>query len=818
MRKVLSLLLCVLLAHAARAGQPVSPIAYEVTVHPSEKVFHVSVRIEGVSAPNVDFAMPTWTPGYYSVVNFGKWVRNFKATAGDGKELKVEMPNSFTWRISPDKSGKEVNIQYDVAAVTDIIGAELQGSSITSQGAFINSPAVFGYVVGQTARPVTLEFKIPSRWRVATAMAARSDEKKSAALLPSFPPSRRIRRLTHLNASLLQQTFRAVSDAESDAAETSGVRVVSVRPEVGLAETLRPSLVAAAKKPGASPPTPPPAAGIPLNNQPTPTSYTAPNYDTLVDSPIVLGQFQRADLTLKMTGLAGTAPSQPAATTQPPSHPTACAVSLVVQGDSLAPDDWTKLATTVEKIAKAQIGMMQDVPANYLFIFRLNDKADEIGGLEHASSSVIVMPKKTLLENPFGAYTMAQMFFHQWNGKRIRPDYFNNINYAVVPDRPHLWFFKGVTHYFAYLTLLRAGLWKPQEFIEQLAGTKQTPVAIHQRGAHLGLLLDLRLRELTNNEKSLEGFLRHLNETFGKKNQPYGANGILEQLNAYTGGPNPFNEFYDRYVVKEEDLPMDDVLAFAGLKLEERTVRRSDFSVEVASGLKGHVQVASVVSDTPEAKAGLLVGDLILMVDAKNVTKNLEAAQEALKGKKAGDKFTLQVFRVSANKKLNLQGTFEEGEMTAKNIVELPPPTADEQKQNPTLKPQAERRAVIRQGLLRGKNDVAPTVQPVFALVSVTPDKPTVKQDSSVQLQVKIIRNYDYQGEITLMVNGLPANVVAEPVTLEGADTTATITLKAAANAAVANVQNVTVSASTMLGSQPFTQTSAAMTLAVQAK
>ena len=761
MRKLLPLLFCALLTHAAWAGQPVSPVAYEVAVNPSEKVFHVSVRIEGVDAPNVDFAMPTWTPGYYSVVNFGKWVRNFKATAGDGKELKVETPNSFTWRIGT-QGVKEVNVKYDVAAVTDVIGADLQGSSITSQGAFINGTAVFGYVVGQTARPVTLEFKIPSRWRVATAMAAKEDVKKTGVV--------------------------------------SGMRVVSLRPE---------SFIALAAKP---------AAGIPLNNQPTPTSYTAPNYDTLVDSPIVLGQFQRADLTLKMTGLAGTAPSQPAATTQPPNYPTTCAVSLVVQGDSLAPAEWMKLATTVEKIAKAQIGMMQDVPVSYLFIFRLNDKAEEVGGLEHASSSVIVMPKKTLLENVFGAYTMAQMFFHQWNGKRIRPDYFNNVNYAVVPDRPHLWFFKGVTHYFAYLTLLRAGLWKSQEFLEQLTGTKQTPIAIHQRGAHLGLLLDLRLRELTNNQKSLDGFLRHLNENFGKKNQPYGANGILEQLNAYTGGTNPFNEFYDRYVVKEEDLPMDDVLAFAGLKSEEQTVQRSAFSMKVASGLNGHVQVASVVSDTPEAKAGLLVGDLILTVDSKNVTKNLKAAQETLKGKKAGDKFTLQVFRVSANKKLNLQGTFEEGEMTAENIIELPAPTADEQKQNPTLKPQAERRAVIRQGLLLGRNDTAPTVQPVFTIVSVTPDKPAVKQDNSVQLQVKILRNYDYQGEITLMVNGLPANVTAEPVTLKGSETNATLTLKAAANAAVANVQNVTVSAMTMLGSQSFTQTSTAITLAVQAK
>lgn len=673
MRKLLPLLFCAWLTHAAWAGQSASPIAYEVTVNPNEKVFHVSVRLEGVNAPNVDFAMPTWTPGYYSVVNFGKWVRQFKATTGDGLELKVETPNNFTWRIGT-QGVNVVNVQYDVAAVTDIIGAELQGSAITSQGAFINGTAVFGYVVGQTARPVTVEFKIPPRWRVATALAAKEDIKKTGV--------------------------------------ASGVRVVSLHPESFIASAAKP----AAKKPVTSRPTPPPAAGIPLNTQPTPTSYTAPNYDTLVDSPIVLGQFQRADLTLKTAGSAGAS-----------SLPTA-SVSLVVQGDMLTPAEWTKLAGIVEKIAKTQIGMMQDVPASYLFIFRLNDKAEEGGGLEHTSSSVIVMPKKTLLENVFGAYTMAQMFFHQWNGKRIRPDYFHNINYAVVPDRPHLWFFKGVTHYFAYLTLLRAGLWKPQEFLEQLAGTKQTPIATHQRGVHLGLLLDLRLRELTNNQKSLEGFLRHLNETFGKKNQPYGANGILEQLNAYAGGTNPFNEFYQAVVVREEDLPMDEVLSLAGWKLEAAT------------------------------------------------------------------------------------------EKSPAKIVELPPPTADAQKQNPTLKPQTERRAVIRQGVLLGKNDAAPTVLPLFTIASVTPDKPAVKQDNSVQLQVKIVRHYNYQGEITLMVNGLPANVTAEPVTLQGAQTDAPLTIKAAANAAVANVQNVTVSATAMLGNQSFTQTSAAMTLAVQAK
>jgi predicted metalloprotease with PDZ domain len=584
---------------------------------------------------------------------------------------------------------------------------------------------------------------------------------------------------------------------------------------------------AGSERPAARPaarPTQPPAATFPLNNQPTPMAYTAPSYDALVDSPIVLGQFQRADLTVKNlpihppapAGSAGASPSQPA--TQP-AQP--LSLSLVVQGDPLAPAEWKKLAGAVEKIAKAEVGIMQDAPASYLFILRLSDKTEEAGGLEHANSSVIAMPKKTLLESASGAYTIARMFFHQWNGKRIRPDYFNNINYATVPDRPHLWFFQGVTHYFAYVTLLRSGLWSPQDFWSQLASTKQTSVAIHQRGVHLGLLLDVRLRELTNNQKSLDGFMRHMNENFGKKNQPYPANGILEQLNAFTGGTNPFNEFYDRYVVKEEDLPMEDVLAFAGLKLDEITLNRSDFSVKVASGLNGHVRVTNVISESPEAKAGLQVDDLILMVDAKNVTKNLKAAQDALKGKKAGDKFTLQVRRLDENDKavnLVLPGTFEEGEVIIANLVELPAPTLDEQKQNPTLKPQRERHAVIRQGVLLGKNDAAPMVQPAFTIASVTPNNPTVKQDNMLQLQVKITRNYDYQGEITVMLNGLPANVTAEPVTLKASETDATLTLKAAANAAVANTQNVTVAATTMLGAQPFTQTSAAMTLAVQAK
>ncbi|MCS6863016.1 MAG: hypothetical protein NZT92_22150, partial [Abditibacteriales bacterium] len=123
MRWLLFLLIWAWLTGAAEAQQP-APIAYEVTVNPTEKLFHVRVRLEGVNAPHVDFAMPTWTPGYYSVVNFGKWVRHFKATAGDGLELKVETLNVSTWRISTPEV-KEVYIQYDVAAVTDVIGADM---------------------------------------------------------------------------------------------------------------------------------------------------------------------------------------------------------------------------------------------------------------------------------------------------------------------------------------------------------------------------------------------------------------------------------------------------------------------------------------------------------------------------------------------------------------------------------------------------------------------------------------------------------------------------------------------------------------------
>lgn len=540
--------------NAAHTNPP--PIHYKVAVNPLQRAFNVTVHVEGWNVPHLDFAMPRWTPGVYSFENFGRHVRNVMATATDGKPLVVTQRDANTWRVDT-KGVNALTLTYDALEAADIFWAEVQGSSLGYRSPFINGTVVFGYIVGQTQRPVTVEFQLPIGWKIAT------------PLEPMTPFSLK--------------------------------------------------------------------------------GFTAPNYDVLIDSPFVLGQFQRVDREVNGTRL-----------------------SLVASGETLTQVEWAKLINLTERIVKTQTDIMQDTPPRYLFIFRFL-KGDDENVLQHAHCGVIVLPKSRLLNSLFGAFTLAHVFFHSWNGKRIHPAYFDNLNYTRLPDRPLLWFHEGITHYYAYLTLLRAGIWTPEQFYTHLISTSQTDHPYYQRSALLGLVFAIRLRDVTHNQKGLDDLMRLLNDRYGKTGKGYTGSDLVNALNELAGGRKVFNGLYEQLVVKEADVPLEEFLAVAGLRLEEKTEMLSGFSAEVATDpTSGRPQITSVVLDSSEAKSGLQVGDMMLSVDDVIVGKDLKRTQELLQRKKVGDEFVMRVWRPSEQRVVYVKGTLEEKEVTTTQIVELP--------------------------------------------------------------------------------------------------------------------------------------------------
>jgi predicted metalloprotease with PDZ domain len=82
----------------------------------------------------------------------------------------------------------------------------------------------------------------------------------------------------------------------------------------------------------------------------------------------------------------------------------------------------------------------------------------------------------------------------------------------------------------------------------------------------IGVLLDLWIREQTNNARSLDDMMRAMNEQFGKSGKPYRDREDLEAVCSQTAKTS-CKQFFDDFVSGTKAFPYDEYFGFAGLKV-----------------------------------------------------------------------------------------------------------------------------------------------------------------------------------------------------------------------------------------------------------
>jgi len=80
------------------------------------------------------------------------------------------------------------------------------------------------------------------------------------------------------------------------------------------------------------------------------------------------------------------------------------------------------------------------------------------------------------------------------------------------------------------------------------------------------VLLDLWIREQTNDTRSLDDMMRALNEQCGKTGKPYRDREDLEAVCSQTAN-HSCKEFFDNYVSGTKPFPYDEYFSFAGWKI-----------------------------------------------------------------------------------------------------------------------------------------------------------------------------------------------------------------------------------------------------------
>jgi predicted metalloprotease with PDZ domain len=115
----------------------------------------------------------------------------------------------------------------------------------------------------------------------------------------------------------------------------------------------------------------------------------------------------------------------------------------------------------------------------YHFLLALSDRTG-YNGLEHHQCSDNRGKERSLIDDDAFlnfASLLTHEYFHSWNGKHRRPAGLISPDYQKPMQDDLLWVYEGLTEYYGDVMAARAGLWKSDEFRENLASFAATLAA-----------------------------------------------------------------------------------------------------------------------------------------------------------------------------------------------------------------------------------------------------------------------------------------------------------------------------------------------------
>ncbi len=369
------------------------------------------------------------------------------------------------------------------------------------------------------------------------------------------------------------------------------------------------------------------------------------------------------------------------------------------------------LRNGLAKMAPVQNRIMGEAPYDLYTVFFnvIHGPIDFGGGLEHSASQYDIMPALAFAD-PAGTLgdfmypLLSHEFFHLWNVKRIRPAEMWPYDYHAEQYTPLLWWSEGVTDYYADLTNLRSGLWTPDEFlantITNIKQVEDTPEPwsvedgseatwIHEvyinssqlyypKGSLLGFLLDISIRDATDNAHNLDQVMRALYTRYYRQNKGFLTADLLSELR--TAGMPDVDAFYHRYIDGRDSLPYETVFAKAGLVFHREVVTNPFVGVSANPAPSGGVVVQAVTPGSSADVAGVQPGDVLTNIGGIPVTADQDwgGPFRARYRGKAGQPLTITVQR--AGRTLTLNGSVQERSTSTVTLTRAPNPTPKQAK------------------------------------------------------------------------------------------------------------------------------------------
>jgi predicted metalloprotease with PDZ domain len=297
-------------------------------------------------------------------------------------------------------------------------------------------------------------------------------------------------------------------------------------------------------------------------------TYTAPNYDVLIDSPFVVGTTIR-EQKFEVRGKP----------------------HRIVAYNMADEADLKAFADVGAKIVEEAFKLFGEFGYDQ-YDFML-DFGGPGGGLEHLNCTRIGLSTRATAQSAIGI--MAHEYFHNYNVKRIRAKSLGPFDYSKPAMTGTIWWLEGVTDYFADVLLTRSGLRSMGEFQRGEAGSIRAAsqgaylkvsadeasrkvwttkgsygfggVNYYARGHAAGAVLDLAIRAHSGGKHALDDVIKALWEEC-KGNKPGYEDIRIRELCVKFGGA-PLGQIYDDCVMKAGPLPVEAAMAPWSGKLGE---------------------------------------------------------------------------------------------------------------------------------------------------------------------------------------------------------------------------------------------------------
>jgi predicted metalloprotease with PDZ domain len=419
-----------------------------------------------------------------------------------------------------------------------------------------------------------------------------------------------------------------------------------------------------------------------------PGTFSVANFDVLYDCPILMGNQEYLQFAVK-------------------------GVPHYVAIENVKEDvDRPKMVADLKAMVTAATQLIGDVPYQH-YTFLMMGRGG--GGIEHANSSSNQFDGNSL-STPNGYLRwlsfICHEYFHNFNVKRIRPLALGPFDYDQENLTNMLWVSEGLSVYYQDLVLVRAGLMTKAQYLDKMAaaigsfesasghhyqsatesswntwstgsgigGDRNTTISYYNNGAMLGAMLDLRIRDGSQNRKSLDDVMRALyNRYYLAKKRGFTDSEFRRECESAAGGD--MREVFE-YAATTREVNYAKYFALAGLKLDSTAAEAPgayagvDTHTEelplsatpvvggrgVARGGGGgrgrggapmtQLAVTDVAVGSPAESAGLKAGDQILEVDGAAATAVL--LNDALMAKKAGDKIKLRISRGGSEQEMEV--------------------------------------------------------------------------------------------------------------------------------------------------------------------